>query len=55
MIHILRLVLSFCENYNEFNWGVDMDYTTVKEASEKWSVTPRRINYYCAGAAFPAL
>ncbi|MEY8439366.1 MULTISPECIES: transposase [Eubacteriales] len=26
-----------------------MDYITVKEASEKWSVTPRRVNYYCAG------
>ncbi len=27
-----------------------MDYITVKEASEKWSVTPRRVNYYCAGS-----
>lgn len=26
-----------------------MDYMTVKEASEKWGVTPRRVNYYCAG------
>ena len=26
-----------------------MDYITVKEASEKWGVTPRRVNYYCAG------
>ncbi len=26
-----------------------MDYMTVKEASEKWGVTPRRIIYYCAG------
>ena len=26
-----------------------MDYMTLKEASEKWGVTPRRINYYCAG------
>lgn len=25
-----------------------MDYMTVKEASEQWGVTPRRINYYCA-------
>lgn len=24
-----------------------MDYMTLKEASEKWGVTPRRINYYC--------
>ena len=26
-----------------------MDYMTLKEAAEKWGVTPRRINYYCAG------
>ena len=26
-----------------------MDYITAKEASEKWGVTPRRVNYYCAG------
>ncbi len=26
-----------------------MDYITVEEASEKWGVTPRRVNYYCAG------
>lgn len=25
-----------------------MDYMTLKEASEKWGVTPRRINYLCA-------
>lgn len=24
-----------------------MDYMTLKEASEKWGVSPRRINYYC--------
>ena len=26
-----------------------MDYITVKEASKKWGVTPRRVDYYCAG------
>jgi len=25
-----------------------MDYMTLKEASEKWGITPRRINYLCA-------
>ena len=25
-----------------------MDYMTLKEAIEKWGVTPRRINYLCA-------
>ena len=27
-----------------------MDYMTLKEASEKWGVTPRWINYYCAAS-----
>lgn len=22
---------------------------TLKDAAEKWCVTPRRVNYYCAG------
>ena len=26
-----------------------MEYMTLKEAAEKWGVTPRRVNYYCAG------
>ena len=26
-----------------------MDYMALKEAAEKWGVTPRRVNYYCAG------
>lgn len=30
-----------------------MDYMTVKEASEKWRVTPRRIIYYCADGRIP--
>ena len=30
-----------------------MDYMTLKEASEKWGVTPRRINYYCAADRIP--
>ena len=24
-----------------------MDYITLKEASQKWNVTPRQINYLC--------
>ena len=31
-----------------------MDYITAKEASEKWDVTPRRVNYYCAGGRIPS-
>lgn len=41
------------ENYNIAVGGAEMDYMTLKEASEKWGVTPRRINYYCAGGRIP--
>lgn len=30
-----------------------MDYMTLEEASEKWGMTPRRVNYYCAGGRIP--
>lgn len=30
-----------------------MDYMTLKEASVKWGVTPRQINYLCAGGRIP--
>ena len=30
-----------------------MDYMTLKEAAEKWGVTPRRVKYYCAGGRIP--
>lgn len=32
-----------------------MDYITLKEAAEKWDVTPRRVNYLCAGGVSPVL
>lgn len=25
-----------------------MDYMTLKQASEKWSISPRMINHYCS-------
>lgn len=30
-----------------------MDYMTLKEASEKWDVSPRWINYLCAAGRIP--
>ena len=27
-----------------------MDYMTLKEASEKWGVSSRQVNYYCVWA-----
>ena len=30
-----------------------MDYMILKEASAKWGVTPRWINYFCSGGRIP--
>ena len=30
-----------------------MDYMTLKEAAEKWGVTSRRVNDYCAAGRIP--
>ena len=30
-----------------------MDYMTLKEASEKWGVSSRQVNYYCVEGRFP--
>lgn len=30
-----------------------MDYMTLKEVSEKWNITPRRINYLCSAGRIP--
>lgn len=30
-----------------------MDYMTLKEASEKWGITPHRINYLCSAGRIP--
>ena len=30
-----------------------MDYMTLKEASEKWRVSVRQINYYCTADRIP--
>ena len=30
-----------------------MDYMTLKDAAEQRGVTPRRVNYYCAGGRIP--
>ena len=32
---------------------MDMDYMTLKEASEKWGVSARQINYYCTAGRIP--
>ena len=32
-----------------------MDYMTLKEAAEKWGVTPRRVNYYWLLGVSPVL
>ena len=30
-----------------------MDYMTVKEAAEKWAITPRRVQVLCAQGKIP--
>ncbi len=32
-----------------------MDYMTLKEASEKWDISSRQVNYYCVEVVFLAL
>ena len=53
IIHILFLALFEQKNYNDVCGGMNMEYMTLKEASEKWGVTPRRVNYYCAAGRIP--
>ena len=43
------LVLFEKTNYNNMR----RDYMTLKEAGEKWGVTPRWINYYCSAGRIP--
>ena len=33
--------------------GAEMDYMTLKEASEKWGISTRQINYYCTEDRIP--
>ena len=33
--------------------GEGMDYMTIKEASEKWGISARQINYYCSAGRIP--
>ena len=30
-----------------------MDYMTLKEASEKWKISVRQVNYYCTDGRIP--
>ena len=33
--------------------GADMDYMTLREAGDKWGISPRQINYYCSEGRIP--
>ena len=48
-----NLALFECKNYNVHHGGVRMNYMTLREASEKWGITPRRINYLCSAGRIP--
>ena len=30
-----------------------LDYMTLREAGEKWGISPRQINYYCSDGRIP--
>jgi hypothetical protein len=40
-------------NIIEYVGGMGMDYMTLKEASGKWGVSTRQINYYCIEGRIP--
>ena len=52
IVHICGLVFFEQTKYNIFR-RCKMDYMTLKEASQKWNVTPRQINYLCAAGRIP--
>lgn len=33
--------------------GMNMDYMTLKDASKKWDISSRQINYYCTADRIP--
>ncbi len=33
--------------------GMNMDYMTLKDASKKWGILSRQINYYCTADRIP--
>ena len=48
-----RAILVLCEpsQYNEFHEmmdGIEMEYLTIREMAEKWKLSGRMINVYCA-------
>ena len=51
IIHIYILVFFVQTKYNI--GGCKMDYMTLKEAGQKWNVTPRQVNYLCSGGRIP--
>lgn len=40
-------------NIIDYVGGMGMDYMTLKEASEKWGISSRQIDYYCVGSRIP--
>lgn len=48
-----QYMMKGCEKVETKSTRRIMDYMTLKEAAEKWGVTPRRVNYYCAAGRIP--
>ena len=53
IIHIPVLALFEQKNYTSVCGGMNMDCMTLKEASEKWGVSSRQVNYYCVDGRIP--
>ena len=47
LVNILAAIMK------EIVGGMSMDYMTLKEASEKWGVSSRQVNYYCVEGRIP--
>ena len=47
------ILISIRRTGDGFHPGLFMDYMILKEASAKWGVTPRWINYFCSGGRIP--
>lgn len=53
IIHTRHLYSSSKRNIILGVGGMLMDYMTLKEASEKWGISTRMINYYCTEDRIP--
>jgi len=56
-VEFKRLERGFCDKQNPFAriWGDMMNYMTIIEASQKWNISPRRIQTLCSTGRIPGV